>query len=242
MAAQPCRRELRDFTSGANGFPQLLSAIPQSAIAQAGSAANVDWKPSIARPNSNECNSATARSNDACAFGEQDVARWTLPSAPPPGVIDRCWAAEGISKGIVSRKKAIVFRHALVIGPRIADAHLTQLKKRNWKTAPISAAPGIVSTHAHKIRRVTPQRTAVSRRDAPTPEIAPVITCVELTGIPAAAVPNSVIAAEVSAANPPNGVSFVIRWPIVFTTRQPPAIVPPAIASAQQTITQSGTL
>jgi hypothetical protein len=37
-------------------------------------------------------------------------------------------------------------------------------------------------------------------REAPTPEIAPVITCVELTGIPAAAVPIRVIAAEVRTA------------------------------------------
>ena len=96
--------------------------------------------------------------------------------------------------------------------------------------APINPAPGIVRTQAHTIRRVTPQRTAETAAMTPTPAIAPVITCVVLTGIPACAVPISVIAAEVSAANPPNGFSLVILWPMVFTTRQPPAIVPPAIA------------
>ena len=37
-------------------------------------------------------------------------------------------------------------------------------------------------------------------------------------------------AAPVSAQKPPNGVSFVRRCPIVFTIRQPPAIVPEAMA------------
>ena len=106
----------------------------------------------------------------------------------------------------------------------------------------MNPAQGIVKIHAHRMCRVTPQRTAVILRDTPTPIIAPVITCVELTGIPAAAVPIKVIAAEVSAANPPKGFSFVIRCPIVLTTRHPPAIVPPAMANAQQMITQSGTL
>ena len=34
----------------------------------------------------------------------------------------------------------------------------------------------------------------------------------------------------VSAQNPPNGRSLVIRLPIVFTMRQPPSAVPSAIA------------
>ena len=41
---------------------------------------------------------------------------------------------------------------------------------------------------------------------------------------------NQVTAPAVSAENPPNGVSFVIRCPIVLMIRHPPAIVPPAIA------------
>ena len=40
---------------------------------------------------------------------------------------------------------------------------------------PMAAAPGMVKNHAHAMRRVTPQRTAVRRRDAPTPTIAPVM-------------------------------------------------------------------
>src|SRR2546425_2814909 len=40
----------------------------------------------------------------------------------------------------------------------------------------------IVSSHAHTIRPATPQRTADSRCEAPTPAIAPVMVCVVLTG------------------------------------------------------------
>ena len=61
-------------------------------------------------------------------------------------------------------------------------------------------APGMVRTQAHMMRSVMPQRTAVMRRDAPTPQMAPVITCVVLTGMPARAVPISVSAAAVGAA------------------------------------------
>jgi hypothetical protein len=39
--------------------------------------------------------------------------------------------------------------------------------------------------------------------------------CVVLTGIPASAVENSVIAPAASAQNPPTGLSFVMRDPIV---------------------------
>ena len=43
-------------------------------------------------------------------------------------------------------------------------------------------AAGIVKTHAQTIWPATPQRTADSRRVAPTPTMAPVIACVVLTG------------------------------------------------------------
>src|SRR5207247_7434774 len=85
----------------------------------------------------------------------------------------------------------------------------------------------------------TPHRTADSRCAAPTPEIAPVIVCVVLTGIPKCDATNSVIAPLDSAQKPPNGVSFVIRWPIVFTIRQPPAMVPSAIAAYAPKITHT---
>src|ERR1700741_4629049 len=50
--------------------------------------------------------------------------------------------------------------------------------------APSAPAPGIVTTQAQIMWRVTPQRTAERRWDAPTPRIAPVIVCVVLTGMP----------------------------------------------------------
>src|SRR6266516_888252 len=102
------------------------------------------------------------------------------------------------------------------------------------------AAAGIVAIQAHTIRPATPQRTAEKRCTAPTPVIAPVIVCVVLTGIPKCEETNSVIAPAVSAQNPPNGVSFVIRWPIVFTIRHPPAIVPSPMAAPAATMTQGG--
>ena len=73
----------------------------------------------------------------------------------------------------------------------------------------------MVTTHAHTIRRATPHRTAESRWVAPTPTMAPVMVCVVLTGIPASAVENSVIAPAASAQNPPTGLSLVIREPMV---------------------------
>jgi hypothetical protein len=50
-----------------------------------------------------------------------------------------------------------------------------------------------------------------------------------------------VIAPEVSAQKPPMGWSFVIFVPIVFTMRQPPNIVPSAMAAWLIRMTQSGT-
>ena len=94
----------------------------------------------------------------------------------------------------------------------------------------ISQAPGIVTIHAHTTRPATPQRTAESRRLAPTPTIAPVIVCVVDTGMPACDVKNSVAAAADSAATPPTGCSLVIFEPIVLTMRQPPVSVPSPIA------------
>ena len=76
---------------------------------------------------------------------------------------------------------------------------------------PIPADIGIVATQAHTIRLATPQRTAEIRFAAPTPVIAPVMVCVVLTGMPKWDATNSVIAPLVSAQNPPNGVSFVMR-------------------------------
>ena len=81
--------------------------------------------------------------------------------------------------------------------------------------AATAAEAGMVNSHAQTILRATPQRTADSRFVAPTPMIAPVIVCVVLTGIPARAVPNRVMAPAVSAQKPPTGFSFVIFEPMV---------------------------
>ena len=63
---------------------------------------------------------------------------------------------------------------------------------------------------------------------------------VVLTGMPKWEARNSVIAPLVSAQKPPNGVSLVIRWPIVRTMRHPPAMVPSPIAACAERITQMG--
>ena len=91
------------------------------------------------------------------------------------------------------------------------------------------------------MRPATPQRTAENRWIAPTPMMAPLIVCVVDTGMPPSAVPMSVTAPAVSAEKPPMGRSLVMRMPIVFTMRQPPAIVPSPSAAWAAKITQNGT-
>src|SRR5277367_5636542 len=100
------------------------------------------------------------------------------------------------------------------------------------------AEHGIVSTHAHTTRRATPHRTADNRWTAPTPIIAPVMVWVVLTGTPIAVDANSDVAAASSAHAPSYGRSFVIFIPIVFTIRQPPHMVPAAIAKLQTKMIQ----
>ena len=99
----------------------------------------------------------------------------------------------------------------------------------------------MVSTQAQTIRPATPHLTAESRFVAPTPTIAPVIVWVVETGMPDKVAPIRVSAPEVSAQKPPKGCSLVILLPIVFTIRQPPNIVPNAIAACEMRMTQSGT-
>src|SRR5207249_4069093 len=103
------------------------------------------------------------------------------------------------------------------------------------------AAAGIGRSHAHTTCPATPQRTAERRWAAPTPEIAPVMVWVVLTGIPKWDATNSVIAPLVSAQKPPNGVSLVRRWPMVFTMRHPPDMVPSPMAAPQAMMTHVGT-
>ena len=102
------------------------------------------------------------------------------------------------------------------------------------------AAPGIVRIQAQTIRRVTPQRTAEIRLTAPTPDMAPVITWVVLTGIPRWVARKILEAAAVSAQKPSMGLNLVIFCPMVFTIRQPPVNVPRAIAACALSTTQRG--
>src|SRR5437588_537771 len=60
----------------------------------------------------------------------------------------------------------------------------------------------MVSIQAQTMRRVMPQRTAVSRREAPTPTMAPVMVWVVLTGMPKMALATIVMPPAVSADNP----------------------------------------
>src|SRR5205814_1063630 len=87
----------------------------------------------------------------------------------------------------------------------------------------------------------TPQRTADTRFDAPTPMMLDEITWVVLTGAFSQLATRMTAAADVSAANPLIGHSRMIRCPIVFMIRHPPDAVPSAIAVAQARITQVGT-
>jgi len=94
----------------------------------------------------------------------------------------------------------------------------------------MKAEAGIVKIQAQTILPATPQRTALARCAEPTPTMAPVMVCVVDTGIPSTVVRKSVNAPPVSAQKPPTGLSLVIRCPMVLTMRQPPNMVPSAIA------------
>ncbi|MCY1212276.1 hypothetical protein D3C87_801290 [compost metagenome] len=89
----------------------------------------------------------------------------------------------------------------------------------------------MVRTQAQTMFPATPQRTALARCVAPTPTMAPVMVCVVDTGMPSAVARNRVSAPPVSAQKPPTGLSLVIFWPMVFTMRQPPNMVPSAMAA-----------
>ena len=95
----------------------------------------------------------------------------------------------------------------------------------------MAAAPGIVRIQAQTIRPATPHRTAENFRTDPVPTIAPVMVCVVETGTPRAVARNSEAAPLVSAQKPLMGVNFVMRIPMVCTIRQPPVMVPRAIAA-----------
>ena len=104
----------------------------------------------------------------------------------------------------------------------------------------MSAAMGMVRTHAQTMRPATPQRTAESRRVEPTPTMAPVMVWVVETGMPNELARNSVAAPAVSAAKPPTGCSLVIFEPRVWMMRHPPESVPRAIAACAARMTHIG--
>ncbi|MNV87556.1 hypothetical protein D3C71_1816900 [compost metagenome] len=99
----------------------------------------------------------------------------------------------------------------------------------------------MVTTQAMTILPARPQRTAETRRAAPTPMMAPVIVWVVDTGMPSHVAPKSVSAPPVSAQNPCIGFSLVIFDPMVCTMRQPPNSVPSAMADWHEITTQNGT-
>ena len=98
----------------------------------------------------------------------------------------------------------------------------------------------MVKTQAHMMLRATPQWTALKRCTLPTPMMPPAMVWVVETGMPAMAVPSRLTAAAVSAQKPPTGFSRVILMPMVFTMRQPPAMVPRAMAAWAISTTQKG--
>src|SRR5664280_2917416 len=86
-----------------------------------------------------------------------------------------------------------------------------RIQVRRWYiNEPTTADTGMVSNHAQKILVVTPHLTAETPFLAPAPIIAPVITCVVLTGIPKCVAVKRVMAPADSAQNPSNGLSLVI--------------------------------
>src|SRR4051812_50119429 len=89
--------------------------------------------------------------------------------------------------------------------------------------------------------RATPQRTAETRFDAPTPMMLAEMTCVVLTGACSPLAVRITAAAALSAAKPLIGRRRMILWPMVFMMRQPPEAAPRPIAVAQQRITHHGT-
>ena len=98
-----------------------------------------------------------------------------------------------------------------------------------YASADMMAEHGIVRIHAQIIRPAIPHFTALMRLMDPTPIIDPVMVWVVLTGMPKADDANKVTAAPDSAQNPSTGLSLATFWPMVFTMRQPPSIVPNAI-------------
>ena len=88
----------------------------------------------------------------------------------------------------------------------------------------------MVKIHAQTMLPAKPQRTDDAFMVEPAPKIAPVMVWVVETGTPIAVAVNKVIAPPVSAQKPLTGLSLANFCPMVFTMRQPPNMVPKAIA------------
>ena len=100
----------------------------------------------------------------------------------------------------------------------------------------MKAEQGMVKTQAKTMRSPQIHRTDRTPCVVPTPRMAPVMAWVVEMGIPPMIAPQIVAAAETSAQNPPTGCSRVIPEPTVLTIRQPPNIVPSAMAAWQERI------
>src|SRR5215475_8458778 len=108
--------------------------------------------------------------------------------------------------------------------------------------APTRPAAGSVSTQAMTMLRTTDQWTTPPARPRPAPMMPPDTTCVVDSEKPKYDEARIVVEDAVSAENPCGDLISVTRVPSVRITRQPPENVPSAIAVAQTTLTQSGTL
>src|SRR3954451_787689 len=100
----------------------------------------------------------------------------------------------------------------------------------------------MVRTQAVTMRWPQIQRTERTPLVVPTPRIEPVMACVVEIGTPQLVAAMMVVAAAVSAQKPPIGWSLVMPEPIVFTIRQPPKMVPSAIAPQQERMIHQATL
>jgi len=78
------------------GFVQRLSAMPQCAIAHVESRDSTVSKAAMAELNSNECRSATPRSNVDETAGAHDVAKWTAPSFSGGAALCACVCARAV--------------------------------------------------------------------------------------------------------------------------------------------------
>ena len=67
-----------------SGFNIKREAMPQYAMAQAGSFASTLRKACSPAPNQNECSIATALASSACTAGEHEFEKLTVPTLPWP--------------------------------------------------------------------------------------------------------------------------------------------------------------